>query len=982
MFRRVLPTTRAVITTANQMRFATAKAAKAPLATTPVTDIPTHRDLVRAIMTSETYYKPEALDSEINSFFTTLQLPMLYHLTFSPQHIANHIHAMIAAKEMAQGKGDLEFKVDGKDHALFVCSSAPESRSRTEKQVDEYIRDTPNGMGASLFSFQTKSPIMGSANSVLYIVSREVFGATPAQGTDINVLATREFLWNRPSEIRGRYQAVLKGQAASMGPVASVENPANPGDDTIVSIAVPTTRGTQGRNYMSAFSRLAERLGITFEKKFAESFANDITVYQLYSASAVADDVMRRFLLEAEIIAFVPVELDVLASSLDSYRLLYFHLAVSFANHFVSQTSDEYVGLLADLKGRANFNLRNMQKKLSRELLTFERVLECLTQNQAYAGQCYDDFINKVQNHQTVGQKNVDLFNRFKRTVLDPIDLEILENFLAFNSAVTTTNFFKQGKSSVACKLDGSFLKKTMYAPSAGSSGVYRVFMVLGNGFQGFTALKAPQARGGINLINTKNIHAYQQYVGELYFVTDQMMKIMEAKNKDIAPSGAGTFIVSRPELNNKNELVTLQYVGGVLDIAEDDYLYYGPGTNTEGLMASVMKFAKGRIHYPTAAFATGKSAEFGGIEHDKNDMAVAGRQEFIQGTYKRLHMDPTQVRKVITGGPDCAEAFAEIRYSTEKIIVIVDKHGILCDFEGLNKEELINLGNSGKSIRDYDLKKSSPSAFRITKDQKGFTCPFTKHVIDNAETYVTNFLQNPPFTADILVLCEPRLYPVSQSHLNECFTEDGKPKIPIVIEAINMAYTEDMRLNLEERGYVLFKDASANKGAVICSSFEVLAALAFTPSEFLENMCPSASGNVSAFRKEFVEECKYFVKRFSKEEFDHIEREVTRGGLRTQISNSTTKKIRRIEDEMQKDEFFIKRPQLVERALKSAIPKSLIDKLTLPLLMSRVPEAMLRSVFATEIARQYVYRQGLQTDEFDLHQFLEAVETGKLALI
>jgi glutamate dehydrogenase len=58
-------------------------------------------------------------------------------------------------------------------------------------------------------------------------------------------------------------------------------------------------------------------------------------------------------------------------------------------------------------------------------------------------------------------------------------------------------------------------------------------------------------------------------------------------------------------------------------------------------------------------------------------------------------------------------------------------------------------------------------------------------------------------------------------------------------VEGANLFITESARHILEDRGVILFKDASTNKGGVTSSSMEVLASLCMNDEEFARNMIP-----------------------------------------------------------------------------------------------------------------------------------------------
>jgi len=72
---------------------------------------------------------------------------------------------------------------------------------------------------------------------------------------------------------------------------------------------------------------------------------------------------------------------------------------------------------------------------------------------------------------------------------------------------------------------------------------------------------------------------------------------------------------------------------------------------------------------------------------------------------------------------------------------------------------------------------------------------------------------------------------------------ENNRMRFKHIIEGANLFITEPARQYLIDRGCVLFKDASTNKGGVTSSSLEVLAALSFSDTEFAEHMAADSAG-------------------------------------------------------------------------------------------------------------------------------------------
>ncbi len=124
--------------------------------------------------------------------------------------------------------------------------------------------------------------------------------------------------------------------------------------------------------------------------------------------------------------------------------------------------------------------------------------------------------------------------------------------------------------------------------------------------------------------------------------------------------------------------------------------------------------------------------------------------------------------------------------------------------------------------------------------------------------------------------------------------TTNGEPRFKVIVEGANLFITQQARLRLEEKGVVLYKDASANKGGVTSSHLEVLASLALTDEEWDELMCVK-DGKISDFRKKYVAEDLDFIRKNAALEFEVIWKENARTGIpRSILSDLVSEKINR----------------------------------------------------------------------------------------
>ena len=88
---------------------------------------------------------------------------------------------------------------------------------------------------------------------------------------------------------------------------------------------------------------------------------------------------------------------------------------------------------------------------------------------------------------------------------------------------------------------------------------------------------------------------------------------------------------------------------------------------------------------------------------------------------------------------------------------------------------------------------------------------------------------------ADVFIPGGGRPRTLNENNFKDFLDETGKPTAKAIIEGANLYLTPWARRSLEKIGVIIIKDSSANKGGVICSSFEVLASLALSEEEFIK---------------------------------------------------------------------------------------------------------------------------------------------------
>lgn len=417
-----------------------------------------------------------------------------------------------------------------------------------------------------------------------------------------------------------------------------------------------------------------------------------------------------------------------------------------------------------------------------------------------------------------------------------------------------------------------------------------------------------------------------------------------------------------------------------IIDLyGEPETLYCGPDENTAGLVDWATQHAKARGAPWWKSFFTGKSKSLGGIPHDAYGMTSLSVREYVTGTYEKLQLDETQVTKIQTGGPDGDLGSNEILLGQEKYVSIIDGSGVICDPNGLDRNELVRLAKARKMISDFDLSKLSNVGYRVLVDEIDKKLPDGEIIARGVDFRNTAHTRNfkaghEGRSADVMVPCGGRPEAINISNVSQLIDDNGKSRIAYIIEGANLFVTQDARLTLEKAGCVVFKDASTNKGGVTSSSLEVLASLSFDDEGFVQNMCVR-DGKEPDFYTAYVKEIQEIIKHNAQMEFEAIWRESEASGTpRSLLSDTLSKAIVNLQDELQYSSLYAK-VELRNRILSQAFPKLLIEKIGFEVLINRIEEAYLRALFGSYLASRFIYKYGVAASQFRMYEFISSFD-------
>jgi glutamate dehydrogenase len=289
----------------------------------------------------------------------------------------------------------------------------------------------------------------------------------------------------------------------------------------------------------------------------------------------------------------------------------------------------------------------------------------------------------------------------------------------------------------------------------------------------------------------------------------------------------------------------------------QPEYIYLGPDENAHNVMLEwIAGYSKKCGYKPGGAFISSKPSV--GINHKEYGVTSLGVNVYLEETLKYIGIDPSIHTFTIkmTGGPDGDVAGNELlnlhRFyaKTAKLLALTDISGTIYDPEGLDLTIMVELFKQGSSINLYPPAKLHEGGFlldvRSKREQTAYAqqslCWRMKSGVlvedwlsGNEMNYLWrhNILDVP---TDVFIPAGGRPKTINELNWEDYLDDSGVPTSRVIIEGANLFLTPGAREHLEKCGVLIIKDSSANKGGVICSSFEVLSSLILDEEEFLAN--------------------------------------------------------------------------------------------------------------------------------------------------
>lgn len=538
-----------------------------------------------------------------------------------------------------------------------------------------------------------------------------------------------------------------------------------------------------------------------------------------------------------------------------------------------------------------------------------------------------------------------------------PVRALVLEGMLQFIAAIRLTNLYRRNRLGLACQLDPGVLPEGRFPQRP-----YGVFSFHGPGGRGYHVRFRASARGGLRLLLPRNLGQWQRARDGLLKEVYDLAWAQQLKNKDI-PEG-GSKCIALVEVGADPSAVVRQVVDPLLDLIlppgqvpevigphraprGTELIFLGPDENmTPERIVWVAERARqrGLPHHLTLM----SSKPGSGINHKEYGVTSEGLFRWILQVLPLAGIAegaPYSVK--LTGGPDGDLGGNLVRILRRehrdrcRIVAIADGTGSAFDPIGLAWDELLRLAEGSLGIAAY-----RPETLRSADGQ---VVPAS----DRAGELIRNNLHN-VIQADLFVPCGGRPYTINDQNWKAFLRADGRPSAAAMVEGANIFITPTARKKLEDAGLVVIKDSSANKGGVICSSYEVLAGLVLSEEEFLRHKSRYVSETIDLLRARADSEGRALIAAWKRRGHD-----VRLSELSQQISDEINRISGLLEPVIEAHLDDAAYARAWTRHLHRHCPPVLVEHFA-ERLITRIPRAHRVAILAKRLSSVMVYREGL----------------------
>ncbi len=533
----------------------------------------------------------------------------------------------------------------------------------------------------------------------------------------------------------------------------------------------------------------------------------------------------------------------------------------------------------------------------------------------------------------------------------------VLEAMLRFVGGVRLTNAYRRDRLGLAFKLE-----RTILPPERFPQRPYGVFFFAGPQCRGFHVRFRASARGGLRILMPRNAGQYERARDGLLKEVYDLAWAQQLKNKDIPEGGSKCIALVEP--GGDASAAVRQLVDALLDLIlppgqvpevigphgearESDLIFLGPDENmTPERIVWVARRAHERGLPHDATLMSSKPGS--GINHKEYGVTSEGIFRWIERVLPLAGVaDQGDYTVKMTGGPDGDVGGNLLRIlhrehgARVKVLAISDGTGAAHDPAGLAWPELLRLVDESQGIAKFAPARLRGPGARVVPAS------------DKAGELVRNTLHN-TVVADLFLPCGGRPYTINDGNWQAFLGEGGKPSAKAMVEGANIFLTPIARTNLERAGLVVIKDSSANKGGVICSSYEVLAGLVISDAEFIADKPRYVREVIGIIRDRADDEARALLSAWTRRG-----RQVGLSALSPQFSDEINRVSGLLEPAINEHLDDASYQPHWQRHLEAHCPGLLVEKFR-DRLATRIPRPHRVAILAKRLASRMVYKEGL----------------------
>lgn len=478
---------------------------------------------------------------------------------------------------------------------------------------------------------------------------------------------------------------------------------------------------------------------------------------------------------------------------------------------------------------------------------------------------CLTETIEAIGNFNS-GRKNLDGYRR-----------TIFHCGLLFVQHTLKTNFFVAAKHALSFRIDPAYLETLddKFTEDLPIERPFRITFFYGRDGIAYHIGFSDIARGGWRTVITEGLDNYVTSANTVFKENYVLAHTQHLKNKDIYEGGSKMVALLRVgnKLHSESKQLLLHklqmaFINAFFDLfvtdngcasdprvidyyQQDEPIELGPDENMHDVMIELI--AKQSVKRGYVLGPGVMSSKQIGINHKDYGVTSIGVIRFAEVTMKALgidmHKDEFSVK--FTGGPNGDVAGNGMRLLLErcpkvKIKLIIDGSGALYDPSGLDHNALQKVILQS-DLEAYDTSSLHIGGFLLYRNQ---TCQdgmklLHKQLKMEQSGLIENWVSNDKFykvvnslafeiKTDLFIPAGGRPETIDIDNVDKYFSQSGDASSRCIVEGANSYITPAARAELQRRGVVIIRDASANKCGVISSSYEIIANLLMSDEEFL----------------------------------------------------------------------------------------------------------------------------------------------------